>query len=207
MAKTVTMDSLMTELSGALGETSVPTSGVDNRKTFLQRSYEDAWKLYPFPFTMTDTTLDFSSGVAELPDDFLEGGHCVLLNDGKEVGQIDFADQGTAQPGFYIRYNSGTYEAVLLNVADGSYAFRYQYETPDLTQANASGPYPNPTTIVKGAIRYVVKADNPEADNAQEIATFTAACQEDYAPFNRSRMRHRRATSIAEIYGHAPGAE
>lgn len=197
---TVTMDALMTELSGRLGETSTP-SGVDNRKQFLQRSYEEAWKAYPWPFSQLDTTLEFSGGVAELPDDFLDGGSYTLLKDGKEFTELDYGDR--SRPGFYISYDSG-YTAVLVDTADFSGEFRYQYTPPNLL-TTTGGPYPNSGTLVDGAMRFLIKADNPEADNAQEIAIFEQSLRNDIIPFNRSRNRQRRVRTISDVYGHHTG--
>lgn len=209
----VTMPQLMTELSYQLGEVSVPTSGVDGRKTFLQRALEDAWKLYPWPFTLTDTTLTFTNGVATLPDDFLPEGHYYLLRNGKEVGETDFKDKslstGTA---FFISFDAGDYKAKLVSggvddtTTDTSLDFRYQYTAPDLSESDTKKAYyPNPRTLALGALRDNVKADNPEADNSQEVQAFVAAAQEDYSAFNRIRSRNRRAVSLSERNGYSIG--
>ena len=70
---------------------------------------------------------------------------------------------------------------------------------------SSGGPYPNPSTIVDGALRYLIKADNPEADNAQEIAIFRQSLADDIQPFNRSRNRQRRVRTRYDLSGHATG--
>lgn len=203
----VTMPLLMTELSHLLGEIDVPTSGIDNRKRFLQQSLEDAWKQYPWPFSLTDDTITFSNGVASLPDDFLPEGHYYLSKNGKEVNESDYANRSEAiGTSYYIRYQDGEYQAVLLNDQDFTGEFRYQYTVPDMTTSDTKRcPYPSLTTIAMGGLRYTVKADNPEADNSQEESGFTAKVQEDYSAFNRTRTRNRRARSVMETRGHSTG--
>lgn len=209
----VTMPQLMTELSYLLGEVSVPTSGVDGRKTFLQRALEDAWKLYPWPFSLTDTTLTFASGVATLPDDFLPEGHYYLIQNGKELGETDFKDKNlSVGTSFYISFSEGAYKANLLSggvvdtTTSASLSFRYQYTVPDLSTSDTKKAYyTNPRTLALGALRDNVKADNPEADNSQETQAFVAAAQEDYSAFNRIRSRNRRAVSLSERNGYSIG--
>ena len=206
------MNQLMQELSYLLGEITVPQTGVDGRRTFLQRALEDAWKLYPWPFSLTDTELQFVNGSATLPDDFLPEGHFYVLKDGREIYGSDWAMQDrTSDYSFFLSFEDGDYS---LNMRIGNtdpstinftLPFRYQYVVPDLTVANATAYYTNPRTIALGALRDNVKADNPEADNSQEIQTFLAATQEDYSAFNRIRMRNKRATSAAENAGHRTG--
>lgn len=209
----VTMPLLMTELSYLLGEVSVPTSGVSGRKIFLQRALEDVWKLYPWPFSLTDTTLQFTLGVATLPDDFLPEGHYYLIQNGKELFEAEYGrkDLQTGSS-FYTYFDQGDYKAKLINsgIVDTTTStlldFRYQYTLEELNSNDLlSAYYPNPKTIALGALAQVVKADNPEADNAQESSAFLVAAQEDYSAFNRIRMRNKRAHSVAEKNGHSTG--
>lgn len=209
----ITMPLLMTELSYLLGEVEVPSTGVDGRKTFLQRALEDAWKLYPWPFSLTDTTLTFTNGVAELPEDFLPEGHYYLLKDGREIYSSAWAEQDrNSDYTTYLSFNNGSYflNLTLQNVPaselDFTFDFRYQYTVPDLSTSDTrSAYYTNPRTIALGAMRDNVKADNPEVDNSQEIATFIASAQEDYSAFNRINMRNKRARGAAENSGHSTG--
>lgn len=209
----VTMPQLMTELSYLLGEVSVPTSGVDGRKTFLQRALEDAWKLYPWPFSLTDTTLTFTSGVATLPDDFLPEGHYYIIQNGKQIGETTFEDKSLSKgTAFYTFFSEGDYKVQLISggvndtTTTESLEFRYQYTTPDLTTSDTKKAYyTNPRTIALGALRDNVKADNPEADNSQEVQAFVASAQEDYSAFNRIRSRNRRAVSLSERNGYSIG--
>lgn len=205
--KRITMTNLMQELSYQLGEITVPTSGVDSRKVFLQRALEDVWKLYPWPFSLTDTTLTFSGGVATLPDDFLPEGNYYVSKNNKEINETDYSSRAeVASTTYYIRYVNDEYQAVLLNSADFTAELRYQYTAPDLTlNATARAPYPNLRTIAKGALRDTVKADNPEADNAQEASAFLASAQEDYSAFNRMRSKNKRIRGVAEASGHSTG--
>lgn len=204
----ITMPQLMTELSYLLGEVSVPTSGVDSRKTFLQRALEDAWKVYPWPFSMTDTTLQFTSGIAVLPANFLPEGHYFLSKTAKPIDETDYTDRNSLiGVGYYLRFTSGVYEAVLLNSTDFLAELRYQTVVPDLSLSDlTTAYYTNPKTLALGAMRQTVKADNPEADNSQEIETFQAAVQEDYSAFNRIKNRNRRIMSVGEKSGHATGS-
>jgi len=205
-ARKVTMPQLMTELSYLLGEVSVPTSGVDSRKTFLQRALEDAWKVYPWPFSLTDTTLQFTNGVATLPDDFLPEGHYYLTKGLTELDESDYQHRHDAGVGYYIRFQDGDYQAVLMNSDDFLADLRYQYVVPDLSTSDTKAAYfVNPKTLALGAMRQVTKADNPEADNSQDIEAFQAALQEDYSAFNRIRTRNRRVRSVVEKSGHATG--
>lgn len=204
--RTITMPRLMQELSYLLGEITVPTTGVSGRKVFLQRALEDTWKLYPWPFSLTDTTLQFVNGVATLPDDFLPEGHYYLLKDGREIYSSAWSMQDrTTEYTTFLSFEDGNYNLNIRfkntspSTMNFTLDFRYQYVVPDLSESdNNSAYYTNPRTIALGALRDNVKADNPEADNSQEIQTFQAACQEDYSAFNRINMRNKRATSASE---------
>lgn len=202
----VTMDILMTELSYMLGELTVPTSGVDPRKTFLQRSLEDAWKEFPWPFSLNDDTISFSSGVADMPDEFLPEGRVTISDAYGVIPQIDYEERlVTADAGWYLAADDGSYTAKLVNHADFTGDIRYQFTPPDLTDGTSTCPYPNPKTIAKGAMRMTVVADNPEADNSTQIEEFQQDLESDYSAFARNARRNRRVRTITGIRGHIIG--
>lgn len=209
MARLIDITTCMTELSYQLGETSVPSQGVEGRKIFLQRSLEDLYKLYPWKFAMVDTTLDLVAGVAQLPNNWMAEGNHKFYYGGKQIVELDY-DEAMEQTGqvspitlYYTSFDGTNYFIHVLGAGDVTIQARYQRTAPDLNSGETT-PYPNPKTIALGALRYQRGADNPTADTAQEDAKFEAAAQEDYSAFNRQRPK-KRVRTLAEVSGHSTG--
>lgn len=218
----LTLTALQTELANMLGETGLQPNVQAPRAQFLQDSLEDAWKMYPWPFSMIDSTVAFVSGVAPLPSDFMPDGHFYIDDGFTDWGNIDYSDRIRSKIGgqnntYYIRFNATTnlYEAVMVD-SNGlpsttiTLNLRYQYNPLALADTTTAGvssptPYPSAQTLALGAMRFIIKADNQDADISQEISIFEAAVQGDYSAFNRIRMRNKRATGVAEARGHHTG--
>lgn len=216
----LTLTALQTELSNQLGENGLQANTLAPRQQFLQDALKDAWKMYPWPFSLIDTSLAFTAGVAVLPNDFMPDGHFYLDDGINKWANVDYSERLTKNSNantFYIRFNTTTnaYEAVMANTSGLpsttiSLSLRYQYQPLTLADTLTAGvsaptPYPNASTLSKGALVYSTLADNPEADIAQQESRFQAAVQADYSAFNRIRMRNKRATGIAETRGHSTG--
>ena len=207
MPNHITMDDCMTSLSDLLGEETVPTQGISGRKRFLQRTLEDLYKIYEWPFAMIDTTFTLSSGSYTLPNTFLREGNHYIRFGSNELSEIAFDDLAlTHDPltRFYYSYDETNY---ILNVVGGEdqvLTVRYQRTAPDLLIDGGQTAYPNPKTIAIGALRYQKIADDPNADISQEEGMFLAAAQEDYSAFNRQRPS-KRMRHVTEVAGYNIG--
>lgn len=210
---TLTLTALQTELSNMLGENGLQSNVLAPRQQFLQDALKDAWKIYPWPFSMTDTTLAFTNGVATLPDNFMPDGHFYVDDGIHEWSTVQYSERNNSNAlnALYIRFNgtTNTYEAVMVNSSGlpsttVSLNLRYQY-SPNTLSDTAPTPYPNAKTLALGAMIYVTLADNQDADISQKKQLFDQAVQEDYSAFNRIRNRNTRAKSLAERMGHRTG--
>lgn len=57
---------VLEDLSFLEGNQSVPTSGIDDWKRFVQRTLEEVWRQYPWDFAKTIATVTMSGGVGTL---------------------------------------------------------------------------------------------------------------------------------------------
>jgi hypothetical protein len=62
----VNQTDVLSDLSFLEGNQSTPTTGIDDWKTFVQRTLEEAWRAYPWDFAKTIASVSMVSGIGTL---------------------------------------------------------------------------------------------------------------------------------------------
>lgn len=210
---TVNQDDVMTTLSYLRGENSVPTSNVEGRKNFIQRTLEEVYRAHPWKFAakMTTLTVD-ASGIASLPSD-LTLDHDVNVT--KTVGtdeipleRINVADRDKVEEGdgvYWIEsrgdafYNLYTYEDIT------QITIGYQSLPPEIN-ASIGTPYLDRLALALGANRWVKMSEDPQADISQDDILFRNQLQQSIAGESRNMPRRQRR-NLQNITGHFTGSD
>lgn len=198
----VTRTQIMTTLSYLLGERTVPTTATEGREDFIQRTIEEIYRSYPFPFASATATVSVVSGLATLPSD-VDWQHKVnayfysgdTQKDLREINKAD-ADKYVTDDGVFWLEPIGVGDAYTFNTKDTDYSVAYiTYQTqPPEVNATVGTPFTDITTIALGARRYVKLGQNPDADIAQDEALFQKRLNENIAAVqvNRPLRRNRK---------------
>jgi hypothetical protein len=203
----------MTELSYLLGERTVPSTGTDGRKAFIQDSLNDIYKMWPWRFAEAIATLTVASGLASLPSD-LTLNHDLYVkyfgSDGVTATDLELVDAGdqesvnTGDSKYWITSygNDGNY---LLNTKEviSSVVVKYQRKAPTLA-ASVGTPWGDKMAIALGARRYYRISQDPEADISQDEALFQKRVEESISAQQMASPRKRRK-SAQSISGFSTG--
>ncbi len=209
----LTQTTVMTDLSYLLGETSVPSTGTEDRQRFIQLALERAYRAYDFPFNKVLATVPMVNGIASLPttvhqDSILDirivnpgvGDDTVFT--GVPYGALDNYPAGqnkyrlTGYEGAYVLKSSETGTTDTLSV--------FHQTTAPQINASIATPFPSSMALARGALIYLRQAEDPQADVSQEEYLFQAELDEVIAQYNRSRPQPRGKT-LHEVMGTYPG--
>lgn len=198
----VTLTQAMTDLSYLLGETSVPTSGTEDRQRFIQVALERAYRAYNFPFNKINATVQAVAGIATLPTNIMQDGSLDIRDitaspdiTYKEVDYTEFDryDQGAyvywvdGYEGRYVAHTSEISSSPILTV-------RYTSSVP-VINASIATPFPSSMALARGALIYYRQAEDPQADISQEEALFQVELEEVISAYNRNRGARRLISS------------
>lgn len=196
----VTLTQAMLDLSYILGETSVPTSGTEDRQRFIQAALERAYRAYNFPFNKMTATVQATGYIATLPTNVLQDGSLDIRNSSVNPNipykQIDYTESD--------KYNQGS-NAYWVDGYEGSYVAHLTEDSPLLTvrytssvpviNASVSTPFPSSMALARGALIYYRQAEDPQADLSQEESLFQVELDEIISAYNRNRPSRRMITS------------
>jgi hypothetical protein len=198
----ITQTQIMTTLSYLLGERTIPSTATENRTDFIQRTIEEIYRAYPFPFASATATVAVVGGTATLPTD-VDWEHQVTAyfyagDTQKDVREINAADQdkyNSDDTVFWLQPITNT-DNYTFNTKDTSYGTVFvRYQTvPPTVDATIGTPFTDIMTIALGARRYVKLGQNPDADIAQDEALFQKRLGENIAAVqvNRPLRRNRK---------------
>lgn len=204
---------VMTSLSYLLGERTVPSTGTEGRKDFIQKTLEEVYNNYPWPFAIGLATLSVTaSGIASLPSDYAPNQESFISYNtssgtAMDLELVDDGDQDAVNIGdnkYWLTSYTGDGQYIL-NTKEviSSVVVRYQKLPPTLA-ASVGTPFKNAMTLALGAVRYHRKSQDPEADIGQDQALFDRALQDDVRGIQMSAPRKRRKTAQS-IAGSATG--
>lgn len=204
---------VMTELSYLLGERTVPSTGTDGRKAFIQDSLEDVYKAWPWKFNEALATVSVASGVASLPSG-LTLNHDLYVkffqSDGVTATDLELVDPGEQESvnigdNKYWLTSYGNDGNYVLNTKEviSSVVVQYQRKPPTLA-ASVGTPFGNKIALALGARRYYRISQDPEADISQDEALFEKRVQESIQAQQMSSPRKRRK-SAQSIAGYSTG--
>lgn len=202
---------VLQDMSYLLGEASVPTSGIDDRKRFIQRGLERIARLYDFDemyaLATVSMTLSGNFYTGSLPSDSGESPALDVRvintgsNDDYVFTKIPYEDQDKAQAGDYKYWMTGSANDYTISTRDdvGSVTVRYLQKAPTIN-ASVSTTFPSSMVIARAALVYYRQAENPLADISQDEALFQRELEEVIARQQRNRSVGR-AVSVQEING------
>jgi hypothetical protein len=201
----------LTTLTYLMGERSVPSTALEGRQNFIQRTLEEVYRAYPWAFASATATLSVSSGLATLPSNF-DDQHKVYAyfysgDNQYEVKEINFGDQDLYQTGdnkvWLETDNNGTFFAKTKDTTYDTLVVKYQTQAPEIN-STVYTPFNDQLTIALGAKRYVKMGQNPDADVSQDEALFQKRLNENIAAsqVNRPLRRNRK---IYEANGYRLG--
>lgn len=199
----------METLSYLLGENTVPTSNVaTSRRNFIQRTLEEIYRAYPWPFAGGTATLTIASGLATMPTDFdyQHKAYAYFYNGDTQTGleEINVGDSDmyvTNQYKFWLEpIDEQTYALKTKDTVYDTAVVKYQTVAPTIN-ASVYTPFPDPMSIALGARRYVKLGQNPDADISQDEALFQKRLNESIAAVQVNRpLRKGRRVYYANNY-------
>lgn len=207
----ITQTDVLLRMSYLLGEQTIPTTGIEDRKQFINDALERIYRSYNFNEAYAVATVTVTAGQGTLPTDIGEtpGLDVRVPNGGSNndyiYEQIPYQDQDNYVDGDYKYWLSGSAGSYTLNTKDSQtpLVVRYLQESPSIN-ASISTTFPSAMTIARGALVYYRLAENPDADTSQDEAFFQKELQEVVARQNRNRPT-KRAKSIMELNNHYTG--
>lgn len=205
-----TQNQIMLTLTYLMGENSIPPTSTEGRKDFIQRTLEEIYRAYEWPFAGAKTTLTFTNGSAAMPSDF-DMQHKIYAyfyqgDNQHEVREINIGDSDEYVAGdnkVWLEYDGvGGYT---LNTKDSlaNITIKYSMLAPVLS-STVNTPFPDVMSIALGAKRYVKLGQNPDADISQDETLFSKRLNENIAAtqVNRPNPKHR---SIYKANGYRLG--
>lgn len=200
-----TQTDILLRMSYLLGEQTIPTSGIEDRKQFINDALARAYRAYNFQEAQAIATVSITAGVGSLPSDVGETPDLDVrvVNPGSQndsiFEQIPYEDQDNYVDGDHKYWLLGSSGAYTMNTKDttANVVVRYMQEAPEVN-ASVSTTFPSPMAIARGALVYFRLAENPDADTAQDEAFFQKELQEVISRQNRNRPV-KRAKSIMEL--------
>lgn len=200
---------VLQDMSYLLGEASVPTSGIDDRKRFIQRGLERIARLYDFDemyaLATVSMTLSGNFYTGSLPSDAAESPDLDVrvIQSGTDndyiYEKIPYEDQDKYQVGDYKYWLTGSAGDYTLNTRDTNTPLivRYLQKAPTIN-ASVSTTFPSSMVIARAALVYYRQAENPLADISQDEALFQRELEEVIARQQRNRSVGR-AVGIQEV--------
>jgi len=201
---------VLLDLSYLLGESSIPTSGIDDRKAFIQRGLQRIVRLYDFDEMYALATVSLTLGgnafySGTLPADAAESPNLDVrvinpgTNDDYVFEKVPYEDQDKAVTGDYKYWLTGSANDYTMTTRDdvSNVVVRYLQTAPTIN-ASISTTFPSSIVIARAALVYYRQAENPMADIAQDEALFKTELEEVIARQNRNRPVGR-AKSIMEL--------
>lgn len=201
---------VLLDLSYLLGESSIPTSGIDDRKAFIQRGLQRIVRLYDFDEMYALATVSLTLGSnsfysGALPADAAESPSLDVrvinpgTNDDYVFEKVAYEDQDKAVTGDYKYWLTGSANDYTMTTRDdvSNVVVRYLQSAPTIN-ASISTTFPSSIVIARAALVYYRQAENPMADIAQDEALFKTELEEVIARQNRNRPVSR-AKSIMEL--------
>lgn len=210
-----TQTDALQDLSYLLGETTVPTSGIEDRQRFLQAGLERIYRFYEFPFSHSLITLANANGTIALPSDVRFAPDLDVRvvsassHDDLIFEAIPYEDQDNYAQGSYKYWlTEATSGAQSLNTKESGttypyLAVRYSLQAP-VINASVATPFPSSMVIAKAALIYYRQAEDPLADTSVEEKNF----QEELSEIIRNYRRNgpsKRMMGRAELGGSYTG--
>lgn len=201
----------LTTLAYLMGERTVQSSTSAIRLNFLQKTLEEVYRAYKWPFATINTSVTVNAGVASLASnfDYQHGIEAFFYQGVVQVPLhgVDTYDQTGYSEGSY-RYWVEPISETNFNLVTKDTTFdpvyvKYQGKAPTLS-ASVSTPFDDDMLLALGARRYIKLSQDPNADISQDEALFQKRLTESIAATQVSNPK-RRARFLSQANGHRTG--
>jgi hypothetical protein len=204
------MTDILTDFSYAVAEQTVPSSGIEDRKAFIQRSLEEAHRYADWDWAKATATTQLTSGIATLATTVaLSPSLDVRIlasgtNADKIFTQIPYEAQDSYGAGdykYWLTGNLGSYRLNTTESTDSSSVITYRYDTvPADLVSGESTKFPSSLTLAQGALRYYRASRDPEYDVSQDQAIWEQGL-ENLVGLQNSTRPIRRARTARDVSG------
>ncbi len=205
---------IMTEMSYKIGELTVPTNGVEDRKQFIQDALGEAHDYADWDWAKATVTLPIAAGIISLPTTVQLTETLDLrikasgLGDDKIFTQIPYEEQDSYGQGdyrYWLTGDVGSYVANTTETQDSVSVITTRYdELPADLLGGASTKFPSAKVLAQGALRDYRAARDPDYDVSQDQALFEKGL-EDLAGKQRRLAGPRHAKVRSDLGGARPG--
>lgn len=196
-------------LSYIRGETTVPSGANLNRKEFIQRTLDEIYRGYRWPFNNAVATVTITNKSGTMPADFAVYHEPFVryirgTNDIVELRQVNITEKDDCNEGDYVYWliptGTGTF-TIGISEPISSVEVIYQKLTPTVSSTVGS-EFDDTMTVALGANRYMKMSDDPNADIAQDDAVFQQQLEGNIATYNSATQRRglRTRQSISGYY-------
>jgi hypothetical protein len=194
----VTQNQIMTTLAYLMGERTVPTTAVEGRRDFVQRTLEEVYRAFPWGFAAVTTPLTLTNQTADLPTDF-DSQHKLYVywmngDEQQALTEINQGDSDMYKSGdrrfWTVSKGGGEFEIHVIDNDIQDIFVKYQ-QLPPVLDASTGTPFQDVNTLALGARRYVKLGENPDADISQDEALFQKRLTENIAAAQIARPLKR----------------
>lgn len=198
-------------LSYIRGETTVPAGANLNRKEFIQRTLDEIYRGYKWPFNNAVATVTITNKSGTMPTDFAPYHEPFVrflrgTNDVVEYQQVNITEKNDYVEGdniyWLIPTGTGTF-TIGVSEPVSEVEVIYQKLTPTVSSTVGS-EFEDTMTVALGANRYMKMSDDPNADIAQDDAVFQQQLEGNIAAYNSATQR-RKLRSRQSIGGYYTG--
>ena len=175
----VILQDILEDLNYLMGDTSVPSTGIDNQKRFINRINEKIYDYHKWSWAASATNYQMSGTSQVLPDNFLsvdEVREPVAGEENDNIYQIVDEKMKDSSITDYIAWITG-------NEVDGYYlninqtdnpllTFKYQTKAVDMTGTSDNTDCPRSMPIARGALALMQEAEDPYRDTTDAWAKF-----------------------------------
>lgn len=179
-------DALLT-LAYLVGERSIQSTTTPQRTKFLQKTVDEVYRAFKWPFATARTSLAVVGGVASLPTtfDFQHGVEAYFYqgDTATDLALIEESDSADWSDGDYkVWLETQTNGTFLLKTHDtiDNVTVQFQQKAPTLA-ASTAVPFDDDMLIALGARRYVKLSQDPNADIVQDEDLFQKRLTETIA--------------------------
>ena len=175
----VTLQDVLEDLNYLLGDTSVPSTGIDNQKRFINRIIEKIYDYSDWSWSTAATTYVFSGQTQTLPTNYLdmvEVREEVPGADNDNIYRRTTISSADIDASDYIYWVSGDLVSGMtmnINQTDNpSLKTTYKISADELTGTTDTTRIPRSMPIARGALALMQEAEDPYRDTSDAWAKF-----------------------------------
>lgn len=175
----VTLQRILEDLNYLLGDTSVPSTGIDNQKRFINNIDEKIYDYHDWNWGKPTTTYTMSGTTQALESDFvelIEVRERIAGSENDNIYKIVDEDMKDTSTDEYICWTTGNeVDGYTLNINqtdNPTLEVKYQIKHVDMTTTASTTKCPRSMPIARGALALMQEAEDPYRDTTDAWAKF-----------------------------------